>query len=356
MTAPPVQGPLWHPLPQWAVVLPQNYDMSAAIDLPVPIIKVLTPYREQQLPWGQFPHIVLSLLAPQVPSVVVTPVGGATVGFPRTGSWEEEAPVGWVVGVASPSQPLWHPSTTKQLPKPSAMYVVSLFMQYSLPTRFTTIPIRARLAIVQEPPLPSCGPTHKMNSSHRKFLLHHMLHHHSFSRSGHPIGALSGLTGLLLSCNQICTPGHSERQCLHTIRIPKYFFSVWGEKRAKWMICLQSSMIPKWEVSNPTRLYQYFRTNYLVVRAVGVTYSTANFRSTCPICWECTRDKSRYSKRMVVQRLRMGLASIAEGTQHWFPSVQRFQFRLTFPYRYRLARAYTLGEGSPWDRISSDDL
>lgn len=175
--------------------------------------------------------------------------------------------------------------------------------------------------------LPSCGPTHKMNSNHRMLLLHHMLHHYSFSRSGHPIGALSGLTGLLPSCNQICTPAHSERQCLHTIRIPRYIFSVWGEKRPRWRRCLQSSMIPKWEVSNPIRFYRLFRANYLVVRAVGVTYSTATFRSTCPICWECTRSKSRHSKRLVVQRLRMGLAPmLRKGLSIDFHSWSDFSF------------------------------
>lgn len=53
-----------------------------------------------------------------------------------------------------------------------------------------------------------------------------------------------------------------------------------------------------------------FPANYLVIRTVGVTYSTTRFRSTCPICWESTRGESRYSKRVVVQRLRMGLASM----------------------------------------------
>lgn len=52
------------------------------------------------------------------------------------------------------------------------------------------------------------------------------------------------------------------------------------------------------------------RAYYLVYCAVGVTYSTATIGSTSPIRWECTRDKSSHSKRLVVQRLRMGLASM----------------------------------------------
>lgn len=174
MTAPPVQGPLWHPLPQWAVVLPQNYDISAALRLPVPIIGMLTPYREQQPPWGQFPQTVLALLAPQDPSVVVTSVDGATVGFPRTGSWEEEVLVGWVVGVAPPSQPIWHPSATEQLPNLQPYIWQVVYVILTAHSFYHNTYQSHRLATALEAHLSSREPTHKMNSNHRMLLPHHM--------------------------------------------------------------------------------------------------------------------------------------------------------------------------------------
>lgn len=45
-----------------------------------------TPYSEQHFPSGQSPHTVFPFVAPQLPSVVMDPVGGGWVGSPSTGS------------------------------------------------------------------------------------------------------------------------------------------------------------------------------------------------------------------------------------------------------------------------------
>ena len=81
---------------------------------------MLTPYKEQQEPWGQFPHTVLPFEAPHVPSVVIGPEGaGDAVGLPKTGSWLVLAmpPFVVAVGVPVPPHPLWHP--VPQLTRPS---------------------------------------------------------------------------------------------------------------------------------------------------------------------------------------------------------------------------------------------
>lgn len=75
-TAPPEQGPDWHPSPQWEVVFPQY------------------PYMEQQAPCGQSPQTVPPKLTPQEPSVVTFAVDAEPAeettedGLPRTGSPE----------------------------------------------------------------------------------------------------------------------------------------------------------------------------------------------------------------------------------------------------------------------------
>lgn len=69
---------------------------------------------EQQPPFFQFPQTVLPLLAPQLPSVVTAPVGGASVGLPSTGSACDDEAAAGVVGVP-PVQPLWHPCALSQL-------------------------------------------------------------------------------------------------------------------------------------------------------------------------------------------------------------------------------------------------
>jgi hypothetical protein len=104
-TGGPRQGPLWQPDPQWALVLPQK------------------PYMEQQLPCGQFPQTVPPFAAPQVPFVVTGALGedvGATVGLPRTGSWDEPRVFATceveadAVELLADWQPFWHPLATRQ--------------------------------------------------------------------------------------------------------------------------------------------------------------------------------------------------------------------------------------------------
>ena len=89
---------------------------------------------EQQAPSGESPQTVLPLLAPQVPSLVTAPVGGASDGARITGSdCKDEAGGGASVGAASTGseskseagsgvvpvplvvQPLWHPCAFWQL-------------------------------------------------------------------------------------------------------------------------------------------------------------------------------------------------------------------------------------------------
>ena len=70
---------------------------------------------EQQAPFGESPQTVLPLLAPQVPSFVMAPVGGASVGAPSTGSDCKREAGGGVVPVPPVVQPLWHPRAFWQL-------------------------------------------------------------------------------------------------------------------------------------------------------------------------------------------------------------------------------------------------
>lgn len=120
---------------------------------------------EQQPPCGQFPQTVLPLPAPQVPSVVMAPVGGAFVGAPNTGSACDDVGVDGLVSVppvpgsGSGSvpvpvpvppppvmQPLWHPCALSQLIH-SQPGIKSPFTRLTEHLSFHTIYRRSRVSV-----------------------------------------------------------------------------------------------------------------------------------------------------------------------------------------------------------------
>lgn len=104
---------------------------------------------EQQPPCAQFPQTVLPLLAPQEPSFVMAPVGGASVGAPNTGSACDDEGVGGVVPVPPVVQPLWHPCALSQLmhrqPRVSTLPFNQLTEQSSFHTIYHRSPVRVIL-------------------------------------------------------------------------------------------------------------------------------------------------------------------------------------------------------------------
>jgi hypothetical protein len=139
-TAPFEQGPLWHPSPQWAVLFPQYPYILAKNVSWVNGIKLGKTY-EQQLPWAQSPQIVLSFVAPHVPSLVTVPVGavlaeedtadmtgspvvldGAAVSILEEATEDTAADLGRAVVDAALLQPEMHPLADKQWPSVLPQY------------------------------------------------------------------------------------------------------------------------------------------------------------------------------------------------------------------------------------------